>query len=158
TGASWPAAGALPVATVSYSTSGYTVTITPHLTVTALTTTSNTPSGCTSLCSGTAKVDSPIKGDIDYTVTRGGGQVMADFTISGALGTTRADPPSRAAPSAGGGDQAPPGRARRHARRALGLRAHARDRDHDRVPPADLDDPGAPKGRRDLAEHRPGPP
>ena len=101
TGASWPAAGALPVATVSYSTSGYTVTITPHLTVTAPTTTSNTPSGCTSLCSGTAKVDSPIKGDIDYTVTRGGGQVMADFTISVDLGTILADTSYRAAPSAG---------------------------------------------------------
>jgi type II secretory pathway pseudopilin PulG len=101
TGASWPAAGALPVTTVSYSTSGYTVTITPHLTVTAPTTAQNTPAGCTSLCSGTAKVDSPIKGDIDYTITKGGGQVMADLVISLDLGTILADTSYRAAPSAG---------------------------------------------------------
>jgi len=95
---------ALSIPPVSLATTwdgqAVTVTITNTLVLGGTATSTSGSAPCQSDCKASAQVNSPISGDILYTVTAGG-QTVASLDIAVNFGTLLAQTNYRAAPSAG---------------------------------------------------------
>ncbi|MHB8593854.1 MAG: hypothetical protein ACYDB3_05885, partial [Acidimicrobiales bacterium] len=81
----------------SISSGSVTVSITPTLKLEPTATASNLPPNCTSVCTASATVGSPVQGDIVYVVTQGS-TTIADLDVHVDLGQLAVNTSYQAAP------------------------------------------------------------